>query len=232
MQDGQVMVARGGGDYPYPTTVDFYDPVADTWTTGGALPHALYPVGAAPLQDGRVLFSPGGLVYDPSTGTTTSVPLTPGEEAHGWEFAQTALTPLPSGLVLRTGGSDDDSVLREAVLYHPATNTWSSAGTMPVPRHLHTETLLQDGRVLVVGGYTLNGDELPEGRGAHAPRPRDGRRPPGAEIYKEADDIWTAIDEPIRRGFHTATTLHDGSALITGGYDATYFVKAPGSAVI
>ncbi|WP_438041005.1 kelch repeat-containing protein [Sorangium sp. So ce128] len=97
-------------------------------------------MGAAPLQDGRVLFSPGGLVYDPSTGTTTSVPLTPGEEVHGWEFAQTALTPLLSGLVLRTGGSDDDSVLREAVLYHPATNTWSSAGTMPVPRHLHTAT--------------------------------------------------------------------------------------------
>ncbi|WP_437914196.1 hypothetical protein WME73_49800 [Sorangium sp. So ce302] len=127
------------GATPKQGTEDLY-PVADTWTTGGALPHALYPVGAAPLQDGRVLFSPGGLVYDPSTGTTTSVPLTPGEEVHGWEFVQTALTPLLSGLVLRTGGSDDDRVLREAVLHHPATNTGSSAGTMPVPRHLHTAT--------------------------------------------------------------------------------------------
>ncbi|WP_438029777.1 Kelch repeat-containing protein [Sorangium sp. So ce233] len=316
MPDGQVMVAGGSGAYPYPTAVDFYDPATHTWTTGGALPYPMSPVGAALLQDGRVLFSPGGLVYDPTTGTTTSVPLTPGEAARGWEFAQTALTPLPSGLVLRTGGSDDESVLKEAVLYDPATNTWSSAGTMSVTRHLHTATLLQDGRVLVVGGYTLNSDERPAGRTsveiydpatgawtAAAPTnlPRmqhtatllpSGRvlvvggggtiyggteeeivvlvdagetaeiydpasdtwtlTPPlnfrhtwasavapmshgrvmaigseGAEIYKESNDTWTVIDDPIRRGFHTATTLQDGSVLITGGYDATYFSNPP-----
>ncbi|WP_433936327.1 Kelch repeat-containing protein [Sorangium cellulosum] len=316
LPDGQVMVAGGSGAYPYPTAVDFYDPATDTWTTGGALPYPMSPVGAALLQDGRVLFSPGGLVYDPSTGTTTSVPLTPGEAARGWEFAQTALTPLPSGLVLRTGGSDDERVLKEAVLYDPATNTWSSAGTMSVTRHLHTATLLQDGRVLVVGGYTLNSDERPAGRTsveiydpatgawtAAAPTnlPRmqhtatllpSGRvlvvggggqiyggteeevvvlvdagetaeiydpasdtwtpTPPpnfrhtwasavapmphgrvmaigseGAEIYKESNDTWTVIDDPIRRGFHTATTLQDGSVLITGGYDATYFSNPP-----
>ncbi|WP_437338519.1 Kelch repeat-containing protein [Sorangium sp. So ce394] len=316
MPDGQVMVAGGSGDYPYPTTVDFYDPATDTWTTGDALPYPMSPVGAALLQDGRVLFSPGGLVYDPSTGATTSVPFTPAEAARGWEFAQTALTLLPSGLLLRTGGSDDDRVLKEAVLYDPAANTWSSAGSMSVTRHLHTATLLQDGRVLVVGGYTLNGNEMPEGRTsveiydpatgawtAAAPTnlPRmqhtatllpSGRvlvvggggriyggteeeivvlvdagetaeiydpasdtwtsTPPpnfrhtwasavapldhgrvmavgseGAEIYKEASNTWTVIDEPIQRGFHTATTLQDGSVLVTGGYDATYFVNPP-----
>ncbi|WP_437603000.1 kelch repeat-containing protein [Sorangium sp. So ce590] len=316
MPDGQVMVAGGSGDYPYPTTVDFYNPAADAWTTGGTLPYPLAPVGAAPLPDGRVLFSPGGLVYDPSTGATTSVPLTPGESIHGWEFAQTALTPLPNGLVLRTGGSDDESVLKEAVLYDPATNTWSSAGSMSVTRHLHTATLLQDGRVLVAGGYKLNGNEMPEGRTgveiydpatgawtAAAPTnlPRmqhtatllpSGRvlvvggggqiyggteeeivvlvdagetaeiydpasdtwtlTPPpnfrhtwasavapmshgrvmaigdeGAEIYKEANNTWTVIDDPIPRAFHTATTLQDGSVLITGGYDATYFSNPP-----
>ncbi|WP_437960330.1 hypothetical protein WME76_12260 [Sorangium sp. So ce119] len=316
MPDGQVMVAGGSGAYPYPTAVDFYDPATDTWTTGGALPYPMSPVGAALLQDGRVLFSPGGLVYDPSTGTTTSVPLTPGEAARGWEFAQTSLTPLPNGLVLRTGGSDDERVLKEAVLYDAGTNTWSSAGTMSVTRHLHTATLLQDGRVLVVGGYTLNSDERPAGRTsveiydpatgawtAAAPTnlPRmqhtatllpSGRvlvvggggqiyggteeevvvlvdagetaeiydpasdtwtlTPPlnfrhtwasavapmshgrvmaiggqGAEIYKESNDTWTVIDDPIRRGFHTATTLQDGSVLITGGYDATYFSNPP-----
>ncbi|AUX39680.1 uncharacterized protein SOCE26_010750 [Sorangium cellulosum] len=316
MPDGQVMVAGGSGDYPYPTAVDFYNPATDTWTTGGALPYALSPVGAALLGDGRVLFSPGGMVYDPSTGATTSVPLTPREALIGWEFAQTALTVLPSGLVLRTGGSDDDSVLREAVLYDPAANTWSSAGMMSVTRHLHTATLLQDGRVLVVGGYTLNGDERPEGRtsveiydpatgawtaaaSTNLPRMQhtatllpSGRvlvvggggtiyggteeevvvvtdagdtaeiydpasdtwtlTPPpnfrhtwasavtpishgrvmaigtqGAEIYKEANNTWTVIDDPIQRGFHTATTLLDGSVLITGGYDATYFSNPP-----
>ncbi|WP_437300204.1 kelch repeat-containing protein [Sorangium sp. So ce426] len=316
MPDGQVMVAGGSGDYPYPTTVDFYNPDTDTWTTGDALPYPMSPVGAALLQDGRVLFSPGGLVYDPITGTTASVPLTPGEAARGWEFAYTALTLLPDGRVLRTGGSDDDSTLKEAVFYDPATNTWSSAGSMSVTRYLHTATLLQDGRVLVVGGYTLNGNEMPQGRtsveiydpatGAWTPAaptnlPRmqhtatllpSGRvlvlggggriyggteeeievlvdagetaeiydpasdtwtstAPPnflhtwasavtpmshgrvmavgsdGAEIYKEANGTWTPIDEPIQRGFPTATTLQDGSVLITGGYDATYFSNPP-----
>ncbi|WP_438043796.1 Kelch repeat-containing protein [Sorangium sp. So ce128] len=316
MPDGQVLVAGGSGDYPYPTTVDFYNPAADTWTTRHTLPYPMSPVGAALLQDGRVLFSPGGLVYDPITGTTASVPLTPGEAARGWEFAYTALTLLPDGRVLRTGGSDDDSTLKEAVLYDPATNTWSSAGSMSVTRYLHTATLLQDGRVLVVGGYTLNGNEMPQGRTsveiydpatsawtAAAPTnlPRmqhtatllpSGRvlvvggggriyggteeeieilvdagetaeiydpasdtwtltAPPnflhtwasavapmshgrvmavgsdGAEIYKEASGSWTPIDEPTQRGFHTATTLQDGSVLITGGYDATYFSNPP-----
>ena len=49
----------------------------------------------------------------------------------------------------------------------------------------------------------------------------------GAEIYKESNDTWTVIDDPTPRGFHTATALQDGSVLITGGYDATYFTNPP-----
>ncbi|WP_437655156.1 hypothetical protein [Sorangium sp. So ce1182] len=210
MPDGRVMVAGGGGDYPYPTTVDFYDPASDTWTTGGTLPYAMYPVGAALLQDGRVLFSPGGLVYDPATGVTTSVPLTPAEAAFGWEFAQTALTPLPNGLVLRTGGSDDERSLREAVLYDAAANTWSSAGTMSVPRFWHTATLLQDGRVLVVGGSTLNWFELPEGRTS-------------VEIYDPATGALTAAAPTnLPRMAHEAALLPSGRVLVVGGGGRVY----------
>ncbi|WP_434047650.1 MULTISPECIES: hypothetical protein [Sorangium] len=50
MPDGQVMVAGGSGDYPYPTRVDFYNPDTDSWTTGDALPYPMSPVGPAPSR--------------------------------------------------------------------------------------------------------------------------------------------------------------------------------------
>lgn len=199
---GKVLVAGGSGT----TEAFLYHPHTDTWTTSAPLPLETTQTRMALLQDGRVLISPGGVVYDPSTDTSTPVPLTPREELVGWAFHGATLTTLPSGLVLRTGGSDDDQDLREAVLYDPATNTWSSAGTMSVTRHLHTATLLPDGRVLVVGGYTLEGDyQLPAGRTS-------------AEIYDPAAGTWTAAAPTnMPRMQHTATLLPSGRVLVIGG---------------
>lgn len=202
MPDGKVLVAGGSG----PTSADLYDPDTDTWTPIAPLPLTSSQTRAALLPDGRVLLSPGGVVYDPSTGASTPVPLTPGEAARGWPFDGATLTPLPSGLVLRTGGSDDEQELKEAVLYDASTNTWSSAGTMSVTRHLHTATRLKDGRVLVVGGYTLEGDyQLPAGRTS-------------VEIYDPAAGTWTAAAPTnMPRMQHTATLLSSGRVLVIGG---------------
>lgn len=203
LPNGKLLV---GGGLHYPTAVELYNPVTDTWSTAGSLTLDTAETGMALLPDGKVLFSPGGAVFDPSTGTSTPVPLTPGEAVEGWPFAGSTLTALPSGLVLRTGGTDDDHTLKEAVLYHPATNTWSSAGTMAVTRHLHTATRLRGGRVLVVGGYTLEGDyELPTGRTS-------------VEIYDPAAGTWTAAAPTnMPRMQHTATLLPSGHVLVIGG---------------
>ena len=202
LPNGKVLV--GGGDGP--TSVDLYKPATNTWTTGAPLPLSTEQTRVALLPGGKVLFSPGGLVYDPSTDTSTSVPLTPGEALEGWPFNGPTLTTLPSGLVLRTGGSDGDHDLKEAVLYGATTNTWSSAGTMSVSRHLHTATLLPDGRVLVVGGYTLEGDyQLPTGRTS-------------VDIYDPAAGTWAAAAPTnMPRMQHTATLLPSGQVLVVGG---------------
>jgi len=43
-----------------------------------------------------------------------------------------------------------------ADLYSFATNTWSLTGSMNFPRFYHTMTLLNNGQVLVAGGYYRN----------------------------------------------------------------------------
>ena len=73
---------------------------------------------------------------------------------------QTA-TLLPNGKVLVVGGSGFLASAglashlvpaASAELYDPKTRSWSSAGSLRTARWLHTATLLQNGKVLVVGG--------------------------------------------------------------------------------
>lgn len=232
LPDGRVIVTGGAGPFlpSAPTPVLLYNPATDTWTTHGYLPEPVNSARAAVLPDGRVLFSPGGALYDPRTGTSIVVPLTPVEAMYGYRFSGSTLTVLANGKVLRTGGSEDFTYLKEAVLYDPDTNTWSSAGTLSATRSLHTATRLLDGRVLVVGGYTLTAStQRPAGRTS-------------VEIYDPITGIWTAAaSTQVPRMQHTATLLPSGRVLVIGGQgriwdgegeDAEVLVYASGTAEI
>jgi photosystem II stability/assembly factor-like uncharacterized protein/N-acetylneuraminic acid mutarotase len=82
-------------------------------------------------------------------------------------YAHTA-TLLPNGKVLVAGGtgptSCSTSPTATAELYDAASGTWSATGNLIAARSHHTATLLQDGQVLVAGGYdskaSLNSAEL------------------------------------------------------------------------
>lgn len=77
---------------------------------------------------------------------------------------------------------------------------------MVVGRAAHTATLLEDGRVLVVGGFKTGGGSLRE-----------------VELFTPGTRLFEAITRlSVARAGHTATVLPDGKVLIAGGFDGTY----------
>ena len=96
-------------------------------------------------------------IYDPATGVWTS---TDGMLAH-----YSALTLLPDGRVLASGGSGGRSsgvgiefYMPETEIYDPETNAWTRGPNMTVPRYHNTATALPDGRVLIAGGIAIHPD--------------------------------------------------------------------------
>ena len=95
--------------------------------------------------------------------------------------------------------------LASVEILDPATGNWAAAAPMSRGRANHTATLLPDGRVLVVAGYTTDQGSLAYTR--------------TAEIYDPHTGSWTATaGAPLAdRGGHTATTIPDGRILFAGG---------------
>jgi hypothetical protein len=122
-------------------------------------------------------------------------------------------TPDPTRLDQKRPPSTETEALGTAELYNPRTETWASVGGL-VPRSSHTATLLQDGRILVVGGRDEKGDALSS-----------------AQLYNTATGSWTPAGamRDARYG-HTATLLPSGKVLVVGG--AAFNSAASGSAEI
>jgi N-acetylneuraminic acid mutarotase len=131
-------------------------------------------------------------------------------------------TGLQNGKVLVAGGHygvpyvtyNGWNYLASAELYDPATDSWSSTGSMAVNRGAgHTATLLSTGKVLVAGGYSCQ----PNG-------PCDVLS--SAELYDPATGTWSPTGPLATKRFnHTATVLSTGKVLVLGG--AYYNGAAP-----
>lgn len=93
----------------------------------------------------------------------------------------------------------------EAVLVDPS---WTLAGAMNVARSDHTSTVLQNGKVLVTGGYSASAETNT------------------AELYDPATNTWTLTGSmSAPRYLHAAALLSDGRVLVAGGWNGTTTLK-------
>jgi len=118
-----------------------------------------------------------------------------------------ALTLLQDGKVLVTGGygwnNGANGNLSSVERYDPATGLFSLVSSLANGRSLHTATRLQDGRVLVVGGYVGS--------------PSSGVTNT-VELYNPATGTWSnGASSGVPHAQHTATLLPDGRVLVVAG---------------
>ena len=246
----EVLICGGAtGSFVVPTplaSVELFSPVTRSTTPLPAmsLPRSLHR--AVRLPDGRVLVTggvtTGGAVtatcefFDALTLLWTPAPaMSSPRSGH-------AMTLLPDGRVLVSGGVANwqntatnligalNTSQATAEIFDPATNAWSPLPNMASRRLGHTQTVLQDGRVLIVSGIF-------GGYGGSQPSQGPGQIPQyttSCEIFDPSTNTFTPTGALVRimplagnyngRAFHGASLLPNGDVLVTGGLAA----KPPG----
>ncbi len=212
LKDGRVLVA-GGYDNVALDSAELYDPATALWKVT-ALPMGVgrrdHTATLLPAT-GNVLLIGGGTasgdldsaeLYTPSTDTWVSYPhiLTTTRSYH----TATLLSPAANGgkeLVLVVGGS----VSSTADLYEPSIAASAVAVNDSSPRYSHTATLLNNGSVLVAGGF----DSAAPGVLATAEL-----FDPTGRAELPTDNLKTG------RYLHSATLLQNGKVLVVGGIDS------------
>lgn len=125
------------------------------------------------------------------------------------------LGPISSGVSLDTGPLTETSYFKLKVTNAAGdyvskeiqilVTPFSATGSMGLARRLHTATLLQDGRVLVVGGMTS------------APSALRHVWTASCEIYDPSTGTFSFTGSISKElVFHTATRLNDGKVLVVG----------------
>jgi hypothetical protein len=184
------------------------------FTTTGNMTVPRQDHSATLLQNGKVLIAGGSSgyngtalasaeLYDPSTGnfTATGNMTTP-------RLNHTA-TLLPDGKVLIAGGQTNNayppSVLRGAELYDPSTGEFIATADMVTRRGGHSANLLEDGTILIAGGYDFNGANVFVS---------------SAEVYDPVKGTFTATGKMTTgRAGLSAALLPSGRVFITAGHN-------------
>jgi hypothetical protein len=153
-------------------------------------------------------------LYDPGTGSwTLTSSLNTGRSYHSVTLLKPVAPSTESRVLVVGGDNQTTGYLDSAEIYVPATasstGTWEITGHLSTARDSHTATLLNDGRVLVVGGFTMLPGQIV------------GTVLASAELYDPVLGAWSSAGNLAKgRYTHTATLLKDGRVLVAGGVDA------------
>lgn len=214
--NGNVLVAGGfdsGLTFP---DAEIYDWRAGIWTTIAPMRQERAAPVALTLEDGRVMVIGGAdqnfnflntvEIYDPRTNTWSFT-----GSMNDLHFEDFVAVRLPGRRVLVAGGyvSCCFTPLNSAEIFDEASGTWTRTGNMNLARGEFANVLLQDGRVLAIGGITEGG----------APTAT-------AEIYNPVTGVWTFTGSMnVARSDHAAVRLEDGRVLVAGGDSSEDFPR-------
>jgi hypothetical protein len=192
-----VLVAGGvvGEYYDYAEVgeVEVFDPITETWTVVGSLTGPRLAPGMANLHDGTSVIVGYREItrFDPVSDVLERAAPLPAE----WQ-SPVAVT-LDDGRLLVVGIANSPLTL----LWNPETGRWQIGDDALSLRQRPTANALDNGLVLVAGGYS-GGDA--------------GLRT--TEFFDPADLSWTeGAGLVVDRVYHTATTTGDGRLVIIGG---------------
>jgi Galactose oxidase, central domain len=234
LRDGRVLVV-GGSDNGTHTldTAEVYDPSIGAFSRAGHLNQPRVAHVAALLGTGKVLIAgggrggmPGGYIsydtaelYNPSTRT-----FSPMLARMHYDRVGAAAVRLNDGRVLIVGGKSGKVMvgmrtlagmapLNTAEIYDPEAGVFVATGNMSAPHYLATATMLNNGNVLVVGGYTIQGPAVV------------GMR--DAEVFLTESNVFSHVGQThVARLTNTATLLNDGEVLIAGGVNGNSLITA------
>ena len=192
LSDGRVLVAGGYGSADFngqlvddvKKSTAVFDPTTRTWSSGPDLNFARYWSSATVLVDGRVLVARGSDDGDLG-GSLSSAEI----------YDPVSSTWAVAGAV----GLDDHYVHRD---FAPA--IWPGAGVTAAPSVFHTATRLNNGEVLLAGGYT-------GGVGGCCTIAVSTLLDPATLTSTRIGDL------AAPRYSHTATRLPNGDVLVVGG---------------
>lgn len=209
--------------------------------TAGSLNFARGGHEAVELNDGRVLVvggvaakGKGGYIaepelYDPMTGQFTLVSDVSGQDGlmrRGKitvRQVNTTAVKLSDGTVLICGGmgiekkglfglgKEKEDTLESAFIFDPSTDTFTKVGDMNYARHSHTATLMDDGRVLIAGGYN---DSWWKKHKTQAPFEIFD---PAKKSFEKSGSIFSRFKSKEGRMNHTATSIEGGTGILLVG---------------
>lgn len=195
LDDGRVLVvggiaAGGGKASTYVGDAELFDPLTNMWTKISDLSG-----NAGKMMNG-------------------SVPV---------KAALTTATKLNDGTVLICGGvgvekkgffglfGEKVDTLESAFVFDPATNSFSEVGNLNYSRHSHTATLMNDGRVLIAGGYN---DSFWRSDKTQAPFEIYD---PAKKAFEKSGSLFSRFKSVEARQSHTATAIEGGSGILLAG---------------
>jgi len=208
LPNGKVLVAGGSpitGGNGFMTSAEIFDPATGSWVATGSMSTKRETGSAHLLPSGKVLVVAGyasdAEVYDPAAGAWSAA----GSLGQPYLTGNQTMA-LSDGRVVVAGGTTSTTVLANAKLYNPATNTMTDIAPMSETRTFLQGVALLNGKVLVCGGSYLNGS-------TYVPRAT-------AEVFDPATGAWTATGSMISfHSFAHGALLSNGRLLVFGGSD-------------